>query len=78
MKTTLHIGTGITDRIYAGRTRTNKQGFAIWTSKEDVTDDFWNTLIAIMSREENKKGLYLGTENNPKEYILKLEKMKEE
>lgn len=68
----------ISNTVYCGRVRQLKSGQLIWTSKEDVTSDFLNAVVEMMSAERNRNGLYIGTETNPKEFVLTMEKVGEQ
>ncbi len=69
------IGLGLGKTVYAGRTKTMKDGTVMWSQKEDCTSDFYNTIVALLTREENRDGIYIGTPDNPEEFTLKLEKL---
>lgn len=65
----------LTGSVYAGKVRNYKSGMLLWTQKHDVTSDFLSVVVEMMSAPQNKEGLYIGTESNPKEFILKMEKV---
>lgn len=46
-----HVGTGFTGTVYAGTTRKLKNGAVIWTSKTDVTNEFYDTLLCLINIE---------------------------
>lgn len=71
----MKIGLGLGKTAYAGRTKTMKDGTVMRAVKENVSSDFYNTIVALLSREENKNGIYIGTPDNPEEFTLKLEKV---
>ena len=63
----------LTDTVYAVKTGT-KNGYTVIKEQEDLTSDFWKTLVTIMGMEENKNGRYIGTKKNPREFVVKMEK----
>lgn len=77
MRSELRLGySSITKNVYAGKARKDKtSGRLLWISNQDVTSDFLDVIVEMMSAPENKEGLYIGTAGNPREFILKMEKL---
>ena len=44
-----HVGIGFTGTVYAGTTRKLKSGAVTWTSKTDVTSEFYDTLLCLIN-----------------------------
>lgn len=52
----IHIGKSpLTDIIYAGKIRQNKNGSAFWSgAKHDVTSDFLNVMIQLLKEKNGR------------------------
>lgn len=70
-KKPLKLGLGITNNVYAGHTRELKSGGEAWTSKEDVTHEFYKTMIELLLANNNE--LKLSGKNDPKVYTIRME-----
>ena len=70
-KKPLELGIGITNNVYAGHTRGLKNGEKVWTSKEDVTSEFYKAMLDLLI--ENGNTLQVSGKNDPNLYTVKLE-----
>lgn len=70
-KKPLELGIGITNNVYAGHTRKLKNGEKVWTSKEDVTSEFYKAMLDLLI--ENGNTLQVSGKNDPNLYTVKLE-----
>lgn len=70
-KKPLELGIGITNNVYAGHTRKLKNGEKVWTSKEDVTSEFYKAMLDLLI--ENGNTLQVSGKNDPNLYTIKLE-----
>ena len=66
-----HLGKGLADNIYFGKTRRNKSGAVLWSGqKHDVTSDFYNVMIQILDEHDGKVTI----EDDDCEYVFTLER----
>lgn len=70
-KKPLELGIGITNNVYAGHTRELKNGRKAWTSKEDVTSEFYKAMLDLLIANDNM--LQVSGKNDPNLYKIKLE-----
>lgn len=70
-KKPLELGIGITNNVYAGHTRELKNGGKAWTSKEDVTSEFYKAMLNLLIANGNV--LQVSGKNDTKMYTIKLE-----
>lgn len=70
-KKPLELGIGITNNVYAGHTRELKSGGKAWTSKEDVTSEFYKAMLDLLIANDNM--LQVSGKNDPNLYTIKLE-----
>ena len=70
-KKPLQLIIGITNNVYAGHTRKLKNGEKVWTSKEDVTSEFYKAMLDLLI--ENGNTLQVSGKNDPNLYTIKLE-----
>ena len=70
-KKPLELGIGITNNVYAGHTRELKNGEKVWTTKEDVTSEFYKAMLDLLI--ENGNTLQISGKNDPNLYTIKLE-----
>jgi len=55
----MKFGTSLlSNKIYAGNTRINKDGIELWTKKTDVTDEVVKAVFEHMYNEAKKTGTY--------------------
>lgn len=73
-KKPLELGIGITNNVYAGHTRELKNGGKVWTSKEDVTHEFYKAMLDLLIANDNM--LQVSGKSDPNLYTIKLETSK--
>ena len=64
----------LTGRIFAGTTRTQKDGTVLWVNKTDVTDE---AIDAVASLIERKGGSIILTDGNGDRFIMSCAKIPE-
>ena len=73
--TTYRIGLSpLTNSIFAGTTRTQKDGTVLWVNKTEVTDD---AVDAVASLIERKGGSMILTDGNGDRFIMSCAKIPE-
>ena len=73
--TTYRIGLSpLTGSIFAGTTRTQKDGTILWVNKTDVTDD---AIDAVASLIERRGGSMILTDSNGNRFIMSCAKIPE-